>query len=317
MSLSQDIKRKAIELGFDLVGVTGASPIDAEQAAVFAEWLKSGFAGQMSYMHRNLEKRLDPAKLLDNAQSVIVVGLNYVLPAQTPKSCDVSVPAGRIARYARYEDYHPFIKDRLRRLADFISSLSLGTPNLKICVDSAPVAERVLALRAGLGFIGRNHMLINPQLGCEIFLAEIITDLKIEPDEPIAACCGDCARCIEACPTGALRPDGQFDARRCINYLTIEHKGAIPQELAEKIGDRLFGCDECVLACPFQKDARPGANKQLRFYPDKAAINLADILSLTAESFEAKFADSPIRRVALADLKRNAAICLANAAHQS
>jgi epoxyqueuosine reductase len=317
MSLSQDIKRKAIELGFDLAGVTDASPIEAEQAAIFAEWLKSGFAGQMSYMHRNLQKRLDPVRLLENAQSVIVVGLNYALPSQRLRSCDMTAPLGRVARYARYEDYHPFMRDRMRRLVDFVSSVSRGTFNFRICVDSAPLAERALAFRAGLGFFGRNHMLINPHLGCEIFLGEIITDLKIQPDEPIAAGCGDCARCIKACPTGALRPDGQFDASRCINYLTIEYKGDIPADLAEKISDRLFGCDECVLACPYQKDAAACENKHFRFYPDRAAINLHEILSLIAESFEAKFADSAIRRAGLAGLKRNAAICLANMAHQS
>jgi epoxyqueuosine reductase len=323
MSLSQDIKRKTIELGFCLAGVTDASPIEAEQVERFSKWLKSGFAGQMNYMHRDLQKRLDPARLLKNARSVIVVGLNYTSPGQKPKSRDVAAPAGRVGRYAQYEDYHPFMKERLRRLVDFINSLGPGDFTFKICVDSAPAAERALAVRAGLGFIGRNHMLINPSLGSEIFLGEIITDLRIQPDEPVAAGCADCARCVDACPTGALRPDGQFDANRCINYLTIEHRGPIPAELAEKIGDRVFGCDECVLACPYQKDApacsapgRPVENKQFRFYPDRAELNLQEVLSLTAESFEARFADSPIKRVGLDGLKRNAAICLANISRQ-
>jgi len=316
MSLSQDIKLKTIELGFDLVGVTDASPIKAEQAEILTNWLKSGFAGQMDYMHRNLQKRLDPTMLLEHARSIIVVGLNYTPPGPGSDFCDAPAPKGRVADYAQYEDYHPFIKERLRQLVDFIGSLVGSSFNFKICVDSAPVAERALAIRAGLGFIGKNHMLINPQLGCEIFLGEIITDLELQPDEPVAAGCADCTRCIEACPTGALRPDGQFDACRCINYLTIEQKGSIPAELAERIGDRLFGCDECVLACPYQKDAPVCRNKQFRFYPDRAQISLHEILGLTAESFEVEFAGSPIRRVGLDGLKRNAAICLANISRQ-
>jgi epoxyqueuosine reductase len=315
MGLSQDIKLKAIELGFDLAGLTDASPIDAEQAQRFAAWLESGFAGQMDYMHRNLQKRLDPAQLLDHARSIIVVGLSYT-PRQRSKSHDATTPTGRIADYAQSEDYHPFIKKRLNQLIDFISSSCRGTFNFKVCVDSAPVAERALAVRAGLGFIGKNHMLINPQLGCEIFLGEIVTDLELQPDEPVDAGCADCSKCIEACPTGALRRDGQFDARSCINYLTIEHKGPIPSELAEKTGDRLFGCDECVLACPYQKDAPLCRSKQFRFYPDRVRISLHEILSLTAESFEAKFADSPIKRAGLDGLKRNAAVCLANVSRQ-
>ena len=330
MSLSQDIKHKTIELGFDLLGVTDAAPIDAEQAKAFAEWLESGFAGDMDYMHRNLQKRLSPAKLAEGAQSVIVVGLNYT-PAyfhegrrttddgrETSTEYRVSSienrESGRVANYALYEDYHQFVKERLRDLVAFLNSLVDAEFNLKICVDSVPLAERALAVRAGLGFIGKNHMLINPELGCQIFLGEIVTSLKLRTDEPIAADCSNCRKCIDACPTGALRPDGQFDAGRCINYLTIEHKGSITPELAEKIGDRLFGCDECVLACPYQEDAPACANEQFKFHGDRANLDLHEILNLDAESFGARFADSPIKRIGLEGLKRNARICLANAA---
>jgi len=312
MSLSQDIKHKTIELGFDLVGVTDAAPIDARQAEIFAQWLKSGFAGQMDYMHRNLQKRLDPARLFENAQSVIVVGLNYTPPKHKPKSPDLAAPTGRVVGYAQYEDYHSFIKERLRNLTDFIKSLAGTGVKSKICVDSVPLAERALAVRAGLGFIGKNHMLINPALGCRIFLGEIVTDLKLPPDKPITGDCAGCRKCIDACPTGALRPDGQFDAGVCINYLTIEYKGQIPPEPAEKIGDRLFGCDECVAACPYQKQAPACKNKQFKFYRDRARIDLQEILSLSAKSFEAIFAESPIKRLGLEGLKRNARICLAN-----
>ncbi len=312
MSLSQDIKHKTIELGFDLLGVTDASPIDAEQAEIFTEWLKSGFAGRMDYMHRNLQKRLDPARLFENAQSVIVVGLNYTLPKHKPKLPDAAAPTAKIAGYAQYEDYHSFIKERLYQLTDFIKSLAGAGFKSKICVDSVPLAERALAVRAGLGFIGKNHMLINPKFGCRLFLGEIITNFKLPTDEPIAGDCADCRKCLDACPTGALRPDGQFDAGVCINYLTIEYKGQIPPGLAEKIGNRLFGCDECVAACPYQKNAPACRNKQFKFYRDRARTDLQEILSLDAESFDARFAESPIKRLGLEGLKRNARICLAN-----
>ncbi len=338
MTLTDNIKRKAVELGFDLVGVTDASPLNAEQTQFLADWLKAGYAGQMSYMHRNFEKRINPARLLENAQSIIVAGLNYKPPQclslRVPICRDEAIspqpsrpPTGKVACYAQCEDYHPFVKNRLRKLSEHISSIAGKGVQFKICVDSAPVAERAFAVRAGLGFIGKNRMLINSALGPQIFLGEIITTLKLQPDEPatfirrrrtslagrpIAANCCVCNKCIAACPTGALRADGQFDANKCINYLTIEYKGQIPADLAEKIKDRLFGCDDCVLACPHQQNAPPCKNSQFKFYSDRAELNVDEILSLSEESFKAGFADSVIKRLGLAGLKRNAQICLAN-----
>lgn len=310
MSLSQDIKCKAQELGFDLVGITDACPIDAEQAELFADWLKSGFAGQMSSLRRNLQIRLNPAKLLENAQSVIVVGLNYKPPKQ--KKPHRTTLCGRIASYARYEDYHVFIKKQLYKLSDFIGSVAGTNFKFKICVDSAPLAEKALAARAGLGFIGKNHLLINPELGPQIFLGEIITTLKLESDNPITRNCSSCCKCIEVCPTGALKADGRFDATKCINYLTIEYKGRILVELAKKIGDRLFGCEECIFACPYQQNAPVCKNKQFKFYDDRAELDLQEILELTKEEFEKRFADSVIKRLGLARLQRNARICFSN-----
>lgn len=310
MSLTDDIKREALELGFDLVGVADASPIDSRQIELLNRWLASGFAGQMDYMHRNLDKRMNPAKLLENAQSVIVVGLNYKPPRQNQP--DAAAPTGRVATYAQYEDYHPFVKTRLRKLTDFVGSLAGPGHRFKICVDSSPVAERALAARASLGFIGKNHMLINPALGPQIFLGEIITTVKLQFDQPTTGTCSTCTKCIDACPTGALRADGQFDANKCINYLTIEHKGTIPSELAEKIGDRLFGCDECVLACPYQQKASVWHNSEFKFYRDRAALSLQQILDMNERDFGAAFADSVIKRTGLEGLKRNARICLMN-----
>ncbi|MBN2183003.1 MAG: tRNA epoxyqueuosine(34) reductase QueG [Sedimentisphaerales bacterium] len=325
--MNDDIKRKAIESGFDLIGITDVSPIDAAQVDFFSSWLKSGFAGQMNYMHRNFKKRFNPAGLLEDAQSVIVTGLNYKPPKLKRQHPDKEVPTGKIVSYAQYEDYHPFIEKLLRNLIDYISSVTKQEIRYKICVDSSALAERALAVRAGLGFIGKNHMLINPKLGCQIFLGEIITDLKLLPDKP-PFChserseaeprnlsdtnCSTCNKCIEACPTGALRPDGQFDANKCINYLTIEYKGEIPADLAEITGDRLFGCEECILACPYYKNAPVCKNQRFKFHKDRKELSLPEVLSLGAESFDAKFHDSPIKRPGLERLKRNARICLEN-----
>lgn len=317
MTLSDDIRQKALCVGFDSVGITDASAIDAGQVGLLADWLKAGYAGQMGYMHRNFEKRISPAELLEGAKSVVCVGLNYHHPKLKAKKEEGTGPMGRVAHYARYEDYHPFIKRQLRKLAEFMGSLAGGDTRFKICVDSAPVAERALAARAGLGFIGKNHTLINPEFGPEIFLGEIITDLELESDKPVAADCAGCNKCIDACPTGALRPDGQMDARKCISYLAIERKDKIPAGLATKVGDRLFGCDECVLACPYQERAPACRNKQFKFYEDRAHLNLSEVLDLSREEFEAEFSDSVIKRLGLEGLKRNAQTCLMNIRHQS
>jgi len=316
MGLAEDIKQKALDLGFDLVGITDASAIDTEQVEFLANWLRAGYAGQMQYMHRNFEKRTNPAKLLEGAQSVICVGLNYTPARKQEERAKTDVPTGRVADYAQYEDYHSFIKKRLRKLADFVCSFAGENVRFKICVDSAPLAERAVAARAGLGFIGKNHMLINPSLGPQVLLGEIITTLELQTDKPIANNCSDCNKCRQACPTGALRVDGQFDANKCISYLTIEHKGEIPADLGKRTGGRLFGCDECVLACPYQQNAPMCRNKEFKFYSDRARISLREVLNLSAEDFKTKFADSVIKRLGLDGLRRNAQICLANSSRQ-
>lgn len=313
MGLADDIKQNAFGLGFDLVGITDASSLDDEQYKFFNDWLALGFAGRMDYMRRNIRKRFNPALLIENAQSVICVGLNYKPPkSASPRTAPV--PMGRVANYARYEDYHPFIKKRLRKLAEFITAAAGRSIKFKICVDSAPVAERPLAARAGIGFIGENRMLINPDFGGQILLGEIITDIKLPIGEPIKTNCSECNKCIDACPTGALGPDGQFDASKCISYLTIEYKGRIPFGLAEKMGDWLFGCDECVLACPWQQNSPVCSNSRFRFYPDRDRIDLQGILSFTQQQFDVEFAGSPFSRLGLEGWKRNARICLANTA---
>ena len=312
MGLSLDIKQRALRLGFDVAAITGTSAIAVEQAELLKEWLSAGYAGQMRYMHRNVELRVKPADFLENAKSIICLGLAYKPSGTKQPQQQSGGPVGAVASFAMYEDYHGFIKKLLKKLVEFINEKTGGGYKFRTCVDSAPLAERSLAVRAGLGFIGKNHMLINPVFGPQVLLGQIVTDLELEHDKPIEENCGGCDECIKACPAGALGPDGRFDARRCISYLTIEYKGRIESQLAEKIGDRVFGCDECMLACPYQQKGDECRNKNFKFYPQRANLNLEKIINLTGEQFSRQFADSPIERTGVEMLQRNARICLAN-----
>ena len=322
MSLEQEIKEKALELGFDAVGITDVSPIGPAHVAHFEAWLRSGYAGRMEYMHRNLDKRTDPARLRKGARSVIVVALNYRGataggPHPTASGFQSAIrnpqseiaPSDRVALYAQYEDYHLFIKGLLRELAGFLCAKTGCQDRFKICVDSAPLAEKALAVRAGLGFLGKNHLLIHPRLGPQILLGELVTTLNLQTDEPCGGACGECNRCMQACPTGVLRPDGFLDARRCISYLT---QYGSPDAPAQDTGGWLFGCDECLLACPFSHHAPPHANQHFRYHPERATLNLRELLDLTPDAFEARFHDSPLHRLGLERLKRNAHLCLRN-----
>ncbi|MHC4525488.1 MAG: tRNA epoxyqueuosine(34) reductase QueG [Planctomycetota bacterium] len=315
MSLETHIKQKALDLGFDAVGITNAEPVEAAHAEHFQRWLDDGCAAQMAYMHRNVDKRFDPAKLLDGAKSVICVALNY-RPAENELAED---PPVRIARFAQYEDYHPFIKDRLFQLAEFIKTqrrepCEYDTIKFKACVDSVPIAERALAQRAGLGFIGRNHMLIHPELGNQILLGELITTLELVPDEPMEDLdCGDCGKCIRACPTGALGADGSFDSRKC----TCECEqlspcqGPVPRSGEGAEGPRelnyIFGCDECILACPHELSKPQRQNKDFQHHPEWQNLTPDQIQSMTEDDFQKIFAGSGFIRLGLDRLKRNAA----------
>lgn len=315
MSLSESIKTKALELGFDLVGITTAEPIGPDDVARLRRWLDAGYAAGMEYIHRNVEKRINPAALVEGAQSVICTAIAYGLGLDDEEAAGLSSSEslGRIADFALYDDYHVFMKNKLRALADSIGELLNGRRwKCRICVDSAPIAERSLAQRAGLGFIGKNHMLTNARLGSQILLGQIVTDLALEADAPAETACEGCDKCIPACPTGALSSDGDFDSAKCISYLTIEHKGAIDVGLAGRIGNRLFGCDECSLACPYTQNAPGAQNTELRFHPERRWMKFAEILEWRPEQFETCFADSTVKRLGLERFKRNAKICLQN-----
>lgn len=311
MSLTEAIKQKALDLGFDAVGITAAQAIEPCQAQYLKNWLTAGCAGQMRYMHNNIEKRTNPAELLDGARSVICTALNY----RPENSNENFGPSGhaRIANFALFQDYHNFIKNRMRQLVDFINSaVDSENPKFRICVDSAPLLERAFARRAGIGYIGKNHMLINPHLGLQILLSEIVTDLELDADIPMEDKCDNCDECIKACPTGALGADGSFEAGKCISYLTIEHYGQIPETLTEKIGGHLFGCDECILACPKDKNAPAHENKDLRYRTEMQYPDPEEVLQWQQEKFDEYFVDSTVERLGLERLKRNAEICLRN-----
>jgi len=297
------IKQKAVSLGFDIVGITGAEPIDNTNIEHLRQWLDAGLHAGMDYMLRNFEKRIDPANLLKGAKSVICVGLNYKPAEPNP---------GHISNYALYDDYHVFIKQRLFSLAEFIKNEFKSDLKIKACVDSAPLAERALAVRAGLGFIGKNHMLTNPEFGNQLLLGELITNLPLDADEPFEQSCKDCDKCVKACPTGALSKNDFFDAQKCISYLTIEHKGQIPLGQQSTIDSRLFGCDKCQLACPYNDTAGPCANGDFKLHQKRCEITPEDILKFTEKDFTENFEDSAIERIGLEKLKTNAEICIKN-----
>lgn len=310
MNIKTSIKEKSIQLGFDIVGITNAAQIPADHAQYLLNWVENGHFADMQYMNRNTEKRINPEKLFENAASIICVGLiykpNFDISAASEGLC-------RLSDYAVYNDYHDYVKQQLRLLSDYIHEITApDTTRTKICTDTAPVAERTLAMRAGLGFIGKNHMLINTEMGVEMFLGEIITDLKLEPDSPIDLDCGSCTKCIDACPTGALSPDGNFYADKCISYLTIENKGDIPNEYKNKIGNSIYGCDRCVHACPYHQKAPARKNMNLEYKPENMWLAPKEVLNWNQETFKQRFQSTPVERIGLERLKRNAKVCLEN-----
>ncbi len=300
------IKAQAYGLGFDLVGIARLAP--AESAAVFDAWLGRGFAGEMEYMNRTAPKRHDSRLAFAGAKSAIVVGMDY----------GGREPAGPVARYARGDDYHDVLLERLQSLHGFVETTVGARVAGKAYVDTGPILERDLARRAGLGWFGKNTMLINPKRGSFFFLAELLLDLELEPDAPFASDhCGTCRRCLDACPTGAIVEERVVDSNRCISYLTIELKGEIPQRWHSAIGEMMYGCDVCQEVCPwnvrFSRDPTEPAFAARTAIAGKDARTLArEILAMSDEDFRTAFKGSPMKRAKLRGLKRNAAVVLGN-----
>ena len=290
---------RAHALGFDLCRVARCTA--PPHAEAFGQWLADGRAGEMTWLERNKERRVDPQKVLPGARTVIVLGMNY-WQGET-----AMLP--RIARYAWGEDYHEIIERKLRELDAFLQTQG-GVQ--KSYVDTGPVLERDFAAEAGAGWHGKSTMLISPKLGTWFFLAEILTTLEIAPDEPLPNRCGSCDRCITACPTGAITAPQQLDARRCISYLTIESKGAIPLDLRPLIGDRIYGCDDCLSACPWNRFAQVSSESAFAARDAVAAMSLTDFLALDDESFRTLFRKSPIKRIKRRGFLRNVCVALGN-----
>ena len=309
-SLRQRIAQEAQALGFSDVRIGPASIPDASRAELDA-WLAAGYHGTMEYMARHSNLRKDPTQLVTGALSVISVRLPYWPAGATHADTQLTNPEGAyISRYALGRDYHKVIRNRLQKLADALSK-NFGPFNYRAFSDSAPVMEVALASQAGLGWKGKNTLSLD-RTGSWYFLGELICDLPIEADLPIDTHCGDCTRCIDSCPTGAITAPYQVDARRCISYLTIEHKGEIPEEFRAAIGNRIYGCDDCQLVCPWNRFATSGDPE----FTPRNGLDNASLLELFAwdeNEFVTKLAGSAIRRIGFEQWQRNISIALGNA----
>ncbi len=301
------IQQRALELGFDDCRFTTAQP--PPHSAALTTWLASGQHGEMAWLARNAEKRLDPQRVLPGAATIITLATSYATPNS---SAPAPTGTGVVARYARHADYHDVLGRTLKELNEFIIQLGGGDTRALWYVDTGPLLERDLAERAGLGFAGKHTNLISRRLGNWFFLSEIITTLEVLPDPPERNHCGNCTRCLTACPTQAITAPFQLDARRCISYLTIELKGAIPEDLRPAIGNRIYGCDDCLAACPWNRFAQTGRLMQAHARADLVQPDLLELLRLDDAGFKTRFAGTPILRTKRRGLLRNVCVALGN-----
>jgi len=305
---SIEIKRRAAELGFDATGIAPLEP--NPHAAELAQWLAAGYGGTMTYLARQQEKRADPRHIMPEARVAVVTLTNYfhgwVNPAAMPRGA-------KVAQYAWTADYHQILDRRLEQLAQAIREVVPGS-RTRCYVDAGPVPERELAARAGLGWIGKNTMLIDPRSGSFTFIGVVLTDADLSPDLPFDADrCGTCRACLDACPTDAFPAPHVLDARRCISYLTIEHRAAFTPAEQDSVGEWLFGCDVCQDVCPWNvKFARPTSDAELGVRPEIAEPDLAALLEGEPESFARRFGDTPLERPGVEGMRRNATAVLAN-----
>lgn len=308
--LTAALKQEARRLGFSFAGVCPAvAPPEIER---FRRWLAEGFAGELHYLADRAKAYEHPWHVLEGARSILMLGMSYrtVEPAQPRPG------QGRVSRYAWGADYHDLIHGRLRRLADLHRRLAPGA-GVRGVVDTAPLLEREFAQLAGLGWVGKNTLLINRQHGSWFFLAALLSSEALVADEPIQrSYCGKCRRCLDACPTGALVEPYRLDARRCISYLTIELRGSIPDEFRPAIGDRLFGCDACQEVCPWNRRAPCSVEPALRPREGMNPIELAPLWEMDDEAFRRRFRHTPLWRAKRRGILRNAAIVLGNQTHE-
>ncbi len=297
--IKEEIKSKAYELGFSYCGFSKAGFLE-EEAPKLENWLKQNHHGEMKYMSNHFDKRLDPRLLMENTKTVISLMLNYYTDQ---KQNDPTAP--KISKYAFGKDYHFVIKEKLRELVEFMRE-QIGEVATKICVDSAPVMDKVWAKKAGMGWIGKNTNLIRPRVGSYFFIAEVLLDFSIEPDGPLKDYCGSCTRCIDACPTEAIVEPYVVDAKKCISYLTIELKEEIlPKQFQDKMDNWMFGCDICQDVCPWNRFSKN--HKELNFQPAEDLLNMSkkEWQELNKESFNKLFKSSAVKRTKYEGLKRN------------
>ena len=305
-ALGDAVRARALELSFDRVAIGPAER--PEHGAAFERWLDAGYAGEMGYLERTRAERLDPARLLPGCRSVVAVAMSYNASATSPEG-------PKISRYARGRDYHDVLKPRLVALGDYIREAAGGQVTSRPAVETSAVLERDLAARAGLGWIGKNTNLLTPSLGSYFFIGIVLTTAELAFDERLPDRCGTCTACLDACPTGAFVEPYVLDARRCISYLTIEHRGHVPDELRAGIGEWLFGCDVCQDVCPWNRKAEPGHEPALA--PSAEIDSLESLLQLDDVNFRARFRGTAMARTKRAGLLRNAAIVLGNRGNQS
>ena len=292
------IREEAQRLGFEYTGISKAEQLDKE-ARLLEKWLNNNYHGKMSYMANHFDKRIDPRKLVPNSKSVVTLLYNYHNPE---KQSDSTAP--KISQYAYGKDYHYVIKHKLKSLLQFIQD-EIGEVDGRCFVDSAPVMERTWAERSGTGWIGKNSLLINKQSGSYFFLAELIIDLELEYDSPIKDYCGTCTRCIDACPTDAIIGDKVIDGSKCISYLTIELKEALPTEFQGKMDNWMFGCDVCQEVCPWNRFSKRHNEPAFEPHPDLLNLTKNDWEEITEEVFRKVFKKSAVKRTKYAGLKRN------------
>ena len=305
-TLAANLKRLAADLGLHdcrIALLQGPAP----HADAFQAWLDDGRHGSMEWMARQPQRRCDPREVLPGARSVVSLALNYWQPH--PHSPPPQAATGSIARYAWGDDYHPLLDRKLRDLCSHLEDCG-GTQ--KLYADTGPILERDWATASGLGWNGKSTLQIHPTLGCYFFLAEILTTLEIAPDRPLHDHCGKCTRCLTACPTQAITAPHQLDARRCLSYLTIEHQGPIPLEFRQALGDRIYGCDDCLAACPWNRFAQASRETAFAARPFVHQWPLRHFLALDPASFTALFRLSPIRRIKLPAFLRNVCVALGN-----
>lgn len=308
-NIAQRIKAQATALGFAACGIAraDAAPQTAER---LAQWLEEGCHGNMIWMEERAAERGSPQSLWPQVRSVIMLGMSYA-PARDPLALAAEQDVGRISSYAQGQDYHDVVKKALKALARWMIDEAGG--ELKVFVDTAPVMEKPLAEAAGLGWQGKHSNLVSREHGNWLFLGAIYTTLELETDGPAKDRCGSCNACQRACPTDAFPAPYRVDARRCISYLTIEHKGPIPEEFRAAIGNRIYGCDDCLAVCPWNKFANSAAaNKAFLSRAELVAPHLGDLLDLDDAGFRAVFAGSPIKRIGRDRMVRNAAIAAGN-----